>query len=947
MRSKPSPRRLRQLLTAWRVWILAALLVASVISAFQRSAPDQDATDRPLRLGINLRLEGLSQGEVEKLVAEVAGAGFRWVRVRFPWEMAQPSPGGYDWAAWDAWIDAAAAHDLTIIAVLDRAPAWARERPEAEVSPPLDAATFGSFVCAFARRYGDHIDYYQIWDEPNIQAHWAGPIDARRYVTLLREGAVAVRTCDPIGYVLSAALAPTLEETPWNLNEIRFLREMYRAGASPWFDILAAQPFGFERPPEEAPSRDRLNARRVELLRAEMRRAGDEHKPVWGVRFGWYADRGPTEEAEQWHAVTAEQQTAWTQDVLDRARLEWPWLGALFWPTWWPLSSPEESLAGFALVDDGATTPVLEALTENLADPPLVLPGRYDLSHPALEWHGAWRRAAGRADVGRTGDTLRIPFYGTGLDLATRRGPYWAWLEVTVDGKPANALPRDPAGRAYVVLHDPRGRAEWVTLASGLELGAHVATLVAHGGWGQWALEGIAVRGPERGGLRWPSAWMLALMAALVAAWAAQALLRRLAYEGAPPRRGLAVLAALLAWGGYAAAPWPWSMIPLAVYAMLVGADLPVMWGLSAFWIPFYYVQKPRGDVWVPHFEAAVVAAWWGALAWRRITLRRWRDVDSAVLAFVLWGLLASWFAYDRAQALQAWHVNLLTAAAWYLLLRVAARGEMPARWVSLGALAGGAAVASWGLWEYARGIGVTAQGILRLQSIYYSPNEVALLLVRLWPIALFLAWEARRWRRAAAIGITVLMLAALSLTFSRGAWFLGVTVAIAGVAQRLQRRWLILGGGVALIALIVAVSRGLDVSSRWLVWRAAWALWQDHPWMGVGLNQFQWWYPRYMSLEAWQEPLLYHPHNVILELLTATGGVGLLLAGLTATLWARALSRRWPVPPLLSGWIIGCAAGLAYSLVDAWMALPDLTWLTLTAIGLTVLDPSERRGDA
>ena len=68
----------------------------------------------------------------------------------------------------------------------------------------------------------------------------------------------------------------------------------------------------------------------------------------------------------------------------------------------------------------------------------------------------------------------------------------------------------------------------------------------------------------------------------------------------------------------------------------------------------------------------------------------------------------------------------------------------------------------------------------------------------------------------------------------------------------------------------------------------------RDHPFTGVGLDQFLYEYRgRYILPAAWQEPDLNHPHTWLLDWWTRLGLVGMLLglgwwlAGLAAT-WQR-----------------------------------------------------------
>ncbi|MDW8099754.1 MAG: O-antigen ligase family protein [Anaerolineae bacterium] len=961
-------------------------------------------TDRPLRIGVNVALERADEATVEATLDAIAAAGLIWVRQRFPWDAIEPEPGVFHWERWDHLVDAVRTRGLHLIAVLDGSPTWARpQNPDNPLAPPLDPITFGCFATAFAARYGDRIDHYQIWDEPNIQPHWSGEIHPAGYVALLREGALAVRRADPGAVVLTAALAPTLEQGPWNLSDILFLREMYRAGAAPWFDVVAAQPFGFEEAPDQPPTTHRLNFARVVMLRTEMEYAGDDEKPIWGVRFGWHTPTQPSEHSI-WGSVSPTEQVTWTEAAIRRTKMEWPWLGALLWAVWQPAANgswaapPDDPLWGFALMErDGRPRATLSALTAAARPQNIAWPGRYDMSHPALRWEGSWRRAGGAADVGRSGDALIIPFYGTRLDLRVQRGRYWALLWVEVDGRPANALPRDAAGRSYLVLYDPLGRAEWVTVARHLSPGEHQVKLIAEGGWGQWALNGFAVAYERPTSASWPVvvAFLGALAVGVMARWAwSRHISRRYALhplaalhhllpvlQAAPTvSSSVALMFSVLA---YAGLPWPWAIAPLLLAGWLIARAPEPGLAMIAFWAPFYYVQKPLSGEWLSHAEALVAAT----LVWRVLSLLRGvpsllrscgenlrvlcgfsgaipsrsvqgflRALDGTVLAFVLVGVISAWIAPDRGAAWTALRRLILVPASLYLLWRTLPVSRQTADWTAGAWIVSGVVISLIGLVGYLESSTVVAGGVARLRSVYYSPNEAALLLVRVWPLAMSIALAGRdRWRLP-ALGAAMAMLLALLLTFSRGAWLLGVPtgalalalfiplVSASSSAQGRALSWLARrswGLWIALAAVgagLVWASRGWGTALRPEVWQAAWAMWRDHPWLGVGLDGFQWAYPRYMALDAWREPLLYHPHNLVLELGTWMGTLGLLAMVAIIYAWAklwRAAMRMAP-SPVLVGVAAGWTAGLVHGLVDAAFFLPHLAFLTMTALGVT-----------
>ncbi len=398
---------------------------------------------------------------------------------------------------------------------------------------------------------------------------------------------------------------------------------------------------------------------------------------------------------------------------------------------------------------------------------------------------------------------------------------------------------------------------------------------------------------------------------------------------------GALALAALV----YAALPWPWAAIPLLALGWLIVRSPGPGLAAIALATPFYYTQKPFGGTWLSHAEALVIAALIWTIPCRRRLRGRLCALDGAVLAFVAVGGAAAWIAPDRGDAWLALRRLILIPAGLYLLWRLLPVDRKGMRWAAGGLIAGGTLVSLIGLAGYASGNVVMAGRIPRLRSVYYSPNEAALLLVRTWPLAAALALHsAGRWRRPLLLA-TGVILTALALTFSRGAWLLGVPAGLAALSLLQRRRWAgpwLLGG--ALLAALVALSRGGSTALRPEVWQAAWAMWRDHPWLGVGLDGFQWVYPRYMALSAWREPLLYHPHNLVLELGTWMGLLGLLTVlamGWTwAGLWRRATAAH--PSPVLSGLAAGWIAGLAHGMVDAAFFLPHLAFMTMITLGMT-----------
>lgn len=318
------------------------------------------------RAGVNVALDQYTDAKQrQNILADLAGAGFGWVRQRADWRLIEPTPGRYEWAQMDGILADVAAAGLEIVVVLDGSPAWARapqDRPPTDnpFAPPDDNADFARFAGAFAHRYQQQVRFYQIWDEPNIAPHWGNRlIEPVAYARLLAEAAPAIRSADADAVILLAALAPTADRGHTAIDEVWYLRRLYAAGATPHFDAVAAEPFGFGLSPEDSRSRVKiLNFKRVGLLRRVMVAAGDGGKPVWAVRYGWNRSVNRV-----WQTVTPQTQRRYVTQANSLAQ-DWPWLAGLGWAIDRPARPADDPLWGFALhTPDGQPTPLLDTFT--------------------------------------------------------------------------------------------------------------------------------------------------------------------------------------------------------------------------------------------------------------------------------------------------------------------------------------------------------------------------------------------------------------------------------------------------------------------------------------------------------------------------------------------------------------------------------------------------------
>ncbi len=248
--------------------------------------------------------------------------------------------------------------------------------------------------------------------------------------------------------------------------------------------------------------------------------------------------------------------------------------------------------------------------------------------------------------------------------------------------------------------------------------------------------------------------------------------------------------------------------------------------------------------------------------------------------------------------------------------------------WVLSSASAVAGAVASW---NFLSGRTLSA----RLPN--GDPNDIAFILATTLPLTFWLLRETGRRRLAAVLLLGVISVSIL-LTLSRGALIgLGAAVVWLALAERRFLRPLLAGAAVAAVVLGLVVhlkhnriETGLrakekvasaNVASRLVAWDAASRLAVDHPALGIGPGNFQ-----YYFLDATDSPAgtqrLRVVHNAYLDIAAELGPAAMLLfVAYLGLVFARLTgARRLNLGPpglaaaLRVSLVIGCVAALTLS---------------------------------
>jgi O-antigen ligase len=334
--------------------------------------------------------------------------------------------------------------------------------------------------------------------------------------------------------------------------------------------------------------------------------------------------------------------------------------------------------------------------------------------------------------------------------------------------------------------------------------------------------------------------------------------------------------------------------------------------------------------------------------------------LDLAALFFVLLAFASLTVAEFQHVARRELRVLIVEPALFYLMLRTSRLDERGIWRIVDFYVLGALAIALIGLAQYALGINIiTAEaGLRRLRSVYGSPNSVGLYLGRVLPLLVAVGlFGASRRRLCYTLAITPLGLAIL-LSFSRGALVVGVPISLLALGVLAGETWLWATlGGVTVAASAAAVAARplvrsprfaslLDATSgttffRLQLWRSSWNMLRDHPWLGVGPDNFLYQFRgRYIMPAAWQEPHISQAHSILLDYATRMGIPGLVAClWLQIAFWRKALPLRRMANRSLRALALGLMASmanfLAHGLVDASYFLIDLAFAFFLTLGM------------
>ena len=269
-------------------------------------------------------------------------------------------------------------------------------------------------------------------------------------------------------------------------------------------------------------------------------------------------------------------------------------------------------------------------------------------------------------------------------------------------------------------------------------------------------------------------------------------------------------------------------------------------------------------------------------------------------------------------------------------------------------------------VWHFIKPAGYRKRG----SGTYICPNHLAGFLEILLPVGLSFALTSRLGHvlRILLGYASLVILAGIGVTISRGGWLATIVTLFLFFICLIRRRQFRIPALVAallLVGLVTAfcfktgqVQKRFDeilsaeapnsAETRFRLWRPTFRMWQDHFWLGVGPDHFDYRFPLYRPPEVQLRPG--HAHNDYLNTLADWGVIGavivalafaLLYSGVFKTLKfvRRQESDLGTKPSNRVAFVLGASLGLAailiHSLTDFNMHVPANAILVVTLMAL------------
>ena len=274
---------------------------------------------------------------------------------------------------------------------------------------------------------------------------------------------------------------------------------------------------------------------------------------------------------------------------------------------------------------------------------------------------------------------------------------------------------------------------------------------------------------------------------------------------------------------------------------------------------------------------------------------------------FLVCSFLSAFVSKDMAFSFMNWALQPLMYALVYLLIYTTVSTEKEKEKALYAFLAGAVVTVVYGFFQYANAADMAADmeaqswvdperfPLLRrrMYSTLENPNLFGAYLLMIISILTAFTLRERAVKRRTVFAVILLsLLLCLALTYSRGAW-VSLAAIVLGLTLIYDKRFGLL---FLLVPVVLAFYHGqvverflslfsgedTSVDLRFALWESTMAMIEEHPLLGVGWGAYFLAYPDYNFFIQEEGVLIFHAHNMYLNMLAEVGipgGIAFLLA--------------------------------------------------------------------
>lgn len=222
-------------------------IARSTLGVLSPANPEQKP-DAASRFGTVAHLKHMNSTDREQMLNLIQRAGMGWIREGFLWHEMEPVQGQWNTAGYDDLVERSLRHGIAVLPVLCFGTPWAA----IDQSLPSDKARllkpraepWQNYVRKMVERYGDRLNAWEIWNEPNLKSFWLPEPNAEAFADTMRQATEVIRQIAPQDTILTAGFSPTrsfMPDAP-SMDEALFVRELVAAEPVP-FDAIGYHPY--------------------------------------------------------------------------------------------------------------------------------------------------------------------------------------------------------------------------------------------------------------------------------------------------------------------------------------------------------------------------------------------------------------------------------------------------------------------------------------------------------------------------------------------------------------------------------------------------------------------------------------------------------------------------------------------------------------------------------